>query len=87
MKLKFSVRSLELINTREVEEYLFEMAQDGWSLIKISLGIFVFERSRSRELDFKILTYELETGENLHEKNSWIYILKYNDLYIYYRDK
>ena len=100
MKYKVAIKYLNIINYPYMEEYLENMAKEGWLLNKIVLGnIFIFKKVQPQELEFSISPYEMETFLNRKTKVEleefdavcqlvgWNYCTKSYDLFIYYKDR
>lgn len=97
MSYKISVRHLAISNYPYIEEYLQDMARQGWLLHRIRLdNIFIFKRSQPREMEFFIKPYERETFLNRRTREEskemeeeykdlgWNYSSKTYNFLIYY---
>lgn len=98
MNRKVTIRNLNVTNYPLVEDYLSKMAKKGWMIKRIiANSIFIFKKIESKDLDFSITPYEIETFmdrktkkdlkefQEVTESIGWKYATKSNEYHIYYK--
>lgn len=100
MKYKVEINYLNIDNYPMIEKHFENMAKKGWKIDKIFAGtLFIYEKSKSKDLEFSISPYEVETVytrktkadlkefQNVSESVGWNYVTKSYDLHIYFKEK
>ncbi len=98
MNFKIEINYLNIDNYPSVERHLEEMAQKGWMLNKVLLGVlFIYKKIEPQDLDFSITPYEFETAltrktkadleeiQSVSKDVGWEFAAKSYDLQIYYK--